>query len=74
MEKRRKSTKIPGFSFSAKRAFGITNAKRKIAKKTGIPTTKSGRQKKVGKAMTGGGCLVPTVMFVCIVLLIFNAI
>ena len=47
-KKKRKST-IPGFSFSWKRAFGITKLKRKIAKKTGIPTTKSGRQRKIGK-------------------------
>lgn len=39
---------IPGVSFSAKRALGITSAKRKIAKATGIPTTKSGRRNKVG--------------------------
>jgi hypothetical protein len=37
-----------GFSFSWKKALGITKAKRKIAKATGIPTTKHGRQKKVG--------------------------
>lgn len=40
---------IPGLSFSWKRALGITKAKRKIAKATGIPTTKSGRRAKVGK-------------------------
>ena len=40
---------IPGLSFSLKRATGVTNAKRKIAKATGVPTTKSGRQRKVGK-------------------------
>lgn len=39
---------IPGLSFSWKRATGISKAKRKIAKATGIPTTKSGRQKKFG--------------------------
>ena len=39
---------IPGVSFSAKRALGVTAAKRKIAKATGIPTTKSGRQRKAG--------------------------
>lgn len=33
--------------FSWKRATGITDAKRKIAKETGIPTTKSGRKRKV---------------------------
>jgi len=32
--------------FSWKRATGVTNAKRKIAKATGIPTTKSGRKRK----------------------------
>lgn len=39
---------IPGLSFSWKRATGISSAKQKVAKKTGIPTTKSGRQKKLG--------------------------
>lgn len=42
---------IPGLSFSWKRAVGISSAKRKIAKVTGIPTTKSGRQKKIGKIL-----------------------
>jgi hypothetical protein len=64
MAKKRKgsNTGIPGLSFSAKRAFGVTNAKRKIAKATGIPTTKSGRQRKIGKAVTGGCCLLPIVV------------
>ena len=44
-----KKVKIPGVSFSAKRALGVTKAKTKIAKATGIPTTKSGRQKKIGR-------------------------
>ncbi len=46
---RKKKSLIPGLSFSWKRALGITKAKRKIAKATGIPTTKSGRQRKLGK-------------------------
>ncbi|MDE7431618.1 MAG: hypothetical protein K2N34_06875 [Lachnospiraceae bacterium] len=50
MAKRKKSL-IPGLSFSPKRALGITKAKRKIAKATGIPTTKSGRRSKVGKLL-----------------------
>lgn len=37
-----------GFSFSWRKALGINKVKRKIAKATGIPTTKSGRQKKIG--------------------------
>jgi hypothetical protein len=34
--------------FSWKRAVGITNAKRRVSRATGIPWTKSGRQRKVG--------------------------
>jgi len=33
--------------FSWKRATGITSAKRKIAKATGVPTTKAGRKRKM---------------------------
>lgn len=40
--------KIPGLSFSWKRAVGITKVKQKVARKTGIPTTKHGLQRKVG--------------------------
>ncbi len=47
----KKSTPIPGLSFSVNKALGITDAKREIAKATGIPTTKSGRQKKAGKLL-----------------------
>ena len=32
--------------FSWKRAIGISKAKSKVAKATGIPTTKSGRKRK----------------------------
>ena len=46
-----KKSIIPGLSFSWKRAVGISSAKRKIAKVTGIPTTKFGRQKKIGKIL-----------------------
>lgn len=48
---KKSSFKIPGLSFSWKRALGIASAKRKIAKATGIPTTKAGRQRKVGKLL-----------------------
>lgn len=44
-----KKSLIPGLSFSWKRALGITSAKQKIAKATGIPTTKQGRRNKFGK-------------------------
>ena len=42
------NTKIPGLSFSLKRALGITKLKRDFTKKTGIPTTKSGIERKIG--------------------------
>ncbi|KNF09290.1 hypothetical protein CLPU_3c00680 [Gottschalkia purinilytica] len=39
--------------FSWKRATGVTKAKQNFSRKTGIPTTRSGRQRKAGSAM---GC------------------
>lgn len=41
--------KIPGLTFSWKRALGVTQAKQQIARKTGIPTSKAGLERKVGK-------------------------
>ncbi|MBD5237974.1 MAG: hypothetical protein HDS62_10730 [Bacteroidales bacterium] len=50
--------KIPGLSFSWKRAVGITAAKRKISRATGIPTTRAGLERKIGgmviNALMGG--------------------
>lgn len=43
--------KIPGLTFSWKRALGVTKAKRKISKATGIPLTKSGRRNKIGRIL-----------------------
>lgn len=40
---------IPGLSFSWKRALGITQAKQKIARETGIPTSKVGLERKIGR-------------------------
>ena len=52
MARRRKG--IPGFSW--KRASGLSSAKAKLSRQIGIPLTRSGRQRKVGKAL---GCCVP---------------
>lgn len=41
-------TKIPGVTFSWKRALGITKVKQQIARETGIPTTKKGLERKIG--------------------------
>ena len=43
--------KIPGLSFSLKRAVGVTAIKQKVAKATGIPLTKQGLERKVGGAV-----------------------
>ena len=45
--------------FSWKRLSGISGAKSKISKKIGVPLTKSGRQQKIGRIASGGGCLIP---------------
>lgn len=39
-----RKSKIPGISFSLKRALGVTALKQKIARETGIPLTKGGRK------------------------------
>ena len=43
--------KIPGLSFSLKRALGVTRAKQKIARSTGIPTTRQGLERKIGSML-----------------------
>lgn len=45
----RKKKLIPGLSFSWKRAAGVSKAKRKLSRATGIPTTRSGRRAKLGR-------------------------
>ena len=40
--------------FSWKRATGISGMKTKVAKKTGIPTTKQGRKRKVEHTISKG--------------------
>ena len=40
-----------GFSFSWKRALGITAVKQKIARQTGIPTSVNGIERKIGRTV-----------------------
>ncbi|MGD0279695.1 MAG: hypothetical protein ABSC11_10355 [Smithella sp.] len=56
-----------GISFSWKRAVGISGLKNKISRKIGVPLTKQGRQRKLGRMM---GCRT----IVLIYLLIFFSI
>ena len=51
MVKKRSNTGIPGLSFSWKRALGITGAKQKFARQTGIPTSKTGMERKLGNML-----------------------
>jgi len=57
-----------GVSFSWKRAVGISSAKAKFARATGIPTTRQGRQRKAGAAV---GCLIPIVFIIGIFFVLF---
>lgn len=51
---KKRSTPVPGLSFSWKHALGVTKLKNNVARKTGIPTTKTGIERKVGKAIIKG--------------------
>ncbi|MDR3671480.1 MAG: hypothetical protein P4L36_11575 [Holophaga sp.] len=44
---------IPGLSFSWRRALGVSQAQARLSRKIGIPLSRSGRQRKVGRFM---GC------------------
>lgn len=57
MSRRRKY----GFSFSWKRAVGLSAAKGKLSRAIGIPLTRSGRQRKLGRAL---GCCVMLGFFI----------
>jgi len=47
---------IGGFSWS--RFLGVSAAKARISRKIGIPLSRSGRQQKIGRMVTRGGCLI----------------
>ena len=66
---RRKKRNLGGFSW--KRATGVTKAKSRISRATGIPLTKSGRQRKIWKIVTGGGCCIPVLLTLSFVVLLF---
>ena len=40
-----------GFSFSLNRLLGITGAKQSFARKTGVPTTRGGLERKLGNML-----------------------
>ena len=46
-------TGIPGLSFSWRRALGVSALKGKISRQIGVPLTKGGRERKVGRIALG---------------------
>ena len=50
---RRRSTGIPGLSFNWKRALGVSQAQAKLSRQIGIPLSRRGRQRELGRSM---GC------------------
>jgi hypothetical protein len=53
---RKRSTGLPGFSFSWRRALGISQAQARLSRQIGVPLSRTGRQRKLGREM---GCAVP---------------
>jgi hypothetical protein len=54
--------------FSWKRFVGISAAKARLSRKIGIPLTHSGRNQKIGRMVTRGGCLVMLLIPVIIII------
>lgn len=52
--------------FSWKRAVGLSAAKARFSRQIGIPLTRSGRQRKLGRIVSGGGCLVAALWVISI--------
>jgi len=52
--------------FSWKRAVGLSAAKSRLSRRIGIPFTKSGRERKLGRMISGGGCAVMVAFMVAI--------
>jgi hypothetical protein len=64
--------------FSPNRELGITKLKQKIARETGIPTTKAGRERKAKrefeKMVSGQGCLMPIFFMTLPIMMIIIAV
>lgn len=59
---------------SLKKALGVTKAKRDFVRMTGIPTSKSGRKRKMKKTLTGGCCSIYAFGLVAFIVLIIIVI
>ena len=54
---RRRGTGIPGLSFSWRRALGVSQAQARLSRQIGIPLSRAGRQRKLGRALGCGWVL-----------------
>jgi hypothetical protein len=53
--RREKNVRLPpGFSFSWRRAVGISAAKGRLSRAIGVPLTQSGRERKLGRTVSSG--------------------
>jgi hypothetical protein len=59
-----------GFSFSWKRASGLSAAKGRLSRMIGVPLTRSGRERKIGRMVSGGGCAIPIVAGIALLALL----
>jgi len=60
-----------GFSWSWRRAFGLSAAKGRLSRWIGVPLTRSGRQRKLGRI----GCCIPLLFLVgCVIALVWAAV
>ena len=55
-----KRSGIPGLSFSWRRALGISQAQARLSRQIGVPLSRAGRQRKVGRSL-GCGVLMATI-------------
>jgi len=60
-----------GFSWSWKRAIGLSGLKNKISRKIGVPFTKGGRQRKIGNML---GCCISFITLIISFLIITTVI
>jgi hypothetical protein len=71
MARKKRGLGIPGLSFSWKRAVGLSALKSKISRATGVPLTREGRQRKVGRAL---GCCLPALLLLSLLIATASAI
>jgi len=58
--------------FSVSRFIGITRVKQNVARKTGVPFTKTGRERKIGAAASGNGSIL-NALFLMLINSIFSS-